>query len=148
MMSFFFVCLLYNSISLMAQTTSSGTITVESLGSGEINSLHLDNLVFELRRSVAERLFVIARLGDGETFRRLNLARLDGARLYLVESGRIPKERIVFAEGERVKGEGRVEFYLGSRLYLVSLAGRGKNINFTCCGDYIPLSRGKRKKRR
>jgi hypothetical protein len=132
----------------MAQTHSSDTIIVESRGSGELNSLHLDNLVYGLRGSVAERLFVIARLGDGETARRLNLARLEGARFYLVESGRAQKERIVFAEGERVKGEGRVEFYLGSKLYLVSLAGRGKNINFTCCDDYFPPIRSKRKRRR
>lgn len=131
----------------MAQTSPGDTIIVEGRSSGELNSLHLDNLAYELRSSVAGRVFVIARLGDGETARWLNLARLEGARFYLVESGRTQKERIVFAEGERVKGEGRVEFYLGSRLYLVSLAGRGKAINFTCCDDYIPPGRSKRKRR-
>ena len=100
------LCLLYCSTHSVAQTSSGDTIIVQSRGSGELNSLHLDNLVAALRNSPAERLFVVARLGDGETARRLNFIRLEGAGLYLVSSGRIPKERVVFAEGERAKGEG------------------------------------------
>lgn len=88
----FLACFLDSSAGSLAQTLSSQPVIVESRGSGEINSFQLDNLVFELRGSPAERLFVIARLGDGETARRLNRARLEGASFYLVASGRMPKK--------------------------------------------------------
>ena len=81
--------------------------------SGEWNSAYLNNLLNELRRSNDERIFVIAQLGREELARRLNHARLDDDRLYLIESGPTQRERVVFAEGEHVSVEGRVEFYRG-----------------------------------
>ena len=113
----------------------------------ELNSAYLDYMVME-QRAKGERIFVIARLGQGEVNRSLNHNRLEYARFYLLESGRTQKEKIVFAEGERVNGEGRVEFYLGSRLFLVSLAERGKNVCLTCCDDYIPPRRNRSRRRR
>lgn len=146
--SLVFVCPLLPQGAFAAQSSSNDPQIVAGGDSGELNSAYLDNLLNELRRSGGERIFVVARLGRGETARRLNLARIEGARLYLIESGRTQRERVIFAEGERVEGEGRVEFYLGSRLRLVSLAERGKNIRFTCCEDYIPPRRNKGRSRR
>jgi hypothetical protein len=105
---------------------------------GELNSAYLDKLAND-QQSTNERVFVIARLGRGETARSLSLNRLKAARSYLVETRGIDKERVIFAEGERVAGEGRLEFYLGSRLMIISLAPRGKNVRLTCCeGDTPP----------
>jgi DNA/RNA endonuclease YhcR with UshA esterase domain len=87
-------------------------------------------------------------LGRGENSRTLSFRRLESARLYLVEPGRIKRENVVFAEGERVDSDGRVEFYLGSKLILVSLAERGKNVCLTCCDDYIPSPKRNRVKRK
>jgi hypothetical protein len=112
----------------------------------ELNSAYLDYMLME-QRARGERIFVIARLGRGEVNRSLNRRRLWSAGFYLLESGRTRKEQVVFAEGERVDGGGRVEFYLGSRLFLVSLAGRGKNVCLTCCEDYMP-PKGNRSRRR
>jgi hypothetical protein len=130
----------------MAQESPTETQIIKGdANSCELNSLYLDMLTNEYRAN-NERVFVIARLGRGETSRALILRRLDVSRMYL--NGRIKNDRILFAEGEKVKGEGRVEFYLGSKLFLVSLAERGRNVCLTCCDDYIPPTKRKRVKRR
>jgi hypothetical protein len=57
--------------------------------------------------------------------------RLHNVRTYML--GRIRADRVVFAEGERADGDGRVEFYLGSTLRLVSLSKAGRDLCVTCC---------------
>ncbi len=80
-----------------------------------------------------ERLFVIARLGKGEVSRELNHRRLYNVHTYFKER-KVPRNRFVFAESESLKTEeGRVEFYLGSKLQLVSLVKRNKDICVDCC---------------
>jgi hypothetical protein len=144
----FGACCLMACASAIAHESSTGTQIIKGdANSCELNSAYLDYMVME-QRAKGERIFVIARLGRGEVNRSLNHNRLEYARFYLLESGRTQKEKIVFAEGERINGEGRVEFYLGSRLFLVSLAERGKNVCLTCCDDYIPPRRNRSRKRR
>ena len=142
----FAVCWFMACESVTAQESPTETQIIKGdANSCELNSLYLDMLTNEYRAN-NERVFVIARLGRGETSRALILRRLDVSRMYL--NGRIKNDRILFAEGERVKGEGRVEFYLGSKLFLVSLAERGRNVCLTCCDDHIPPTKRKRVKRR
>ena len=122
-----------------AQPDAGDPYIVPSDSSGELASREIDSIAVESRQS-GERLFVIARLGAGEKSRRLNLGRLYNTRDYL--SGKsFDQSTIVFAEGERVNGEGRLEFYLGSRLRLVVLAKRNRMPNLTCCDDYFPAAR-------
>jgi hypothetical protein len=102
-----------------------------------MNSAHLDSLATE-QASTQERIFVIARLGRGEISNPLNQLRLQAARAYLVGTRGMDPAKLVFAAGEKVEGEGRVEFYLGSRLTLISLAPRGRNVVLSCCGDTVP----------
>ena len=114
----------------------------------EVNSAVLDALTQEFRAN-GERIFVITRLGRGETSATLNRARLEHAGFYLLNQRSLDPARVTFAVGERVKEEGRLEFYLGSRLALVSLAKRGKVACLTCCADYIePSIKGQGKKGR
>ena len=130
--------------SALAQATSNETHVVRAdSGSCEVNSAYLDSLAQDFR-SGGERIFVVSRLGDGEASRALNRSRLEYARVYLVLNRELNSGRVVFAEGERVKGEGRLELYLGSKLYLVSLAKRNKMACFFCCDDRP----GERKSRR
>lgn len=65
-------------------------------------------------------VIAIARLGDGEHRRELNRRRLHNVRVYLTEFDwqRAP-ETVITAEGERVKGFGRVELYVGGKLVAV-----------------------------
>lgn len=65
-------------------------------------------------------IIVIARLGDNETKRELNHRRLHNVRVYLSEfpfGWHRKPETIITAEGERVKGYGRIELYVGGRLF-------------------------------
>jgi hypothetical protein len=101
----------------------------------EVNAASFDNLANFLR-STDERLFVVARLGKGETSRELNRRRLHNVHTYFKEGWpNIDAKRFLFAEGDRVEGEGRVEFYLGSKLMQISLVRRGGDICVDCC-DY------------
>jgi hypothetical protein len=66
-----------------------------------------------------ETIFIIARLGTGETSRRLNQRRLYAPSQFLIETRGTPKDKLVAAEGERVKGPGQVELYVNGKLYAV-----------------------------
>lgn len=106
----------------------------------ELNSAYLDALTQDARAS-SERIFVIARLGKRESSRTLNRRRLHRTRNHLVTSGRLAKGSVIFAEGDQAETKGRLEFYLGSKLYLVSLVEYGKDVCLTCCDDRASPSR-------
>jgi hypothetical protein len=120
------------SMAALAQAPTHDPTIVQSDANGcELNSVHVDGLIEEALRS-GERVFVIARLGSGEAASRINLYRLQDARNYFLVRN-FSLDRIVFAAGERSRGEGRIEFYLGGKLYLVSLAKRNRPVCLTCC---------------
>jgi hypothetical protein len=74
-----------------------------------------------------ELIFLIIRLGNGEQSRRLNRLRLHTASNYLESTRAIPKERIVRAEAERVRGLARLEIYLRGKLLVVFTFPRNQN---------------------
>jgi hypothetical protein len=77
-------------------------------------------------------LIIIARLGNGETSRQLNRARLKAIRTYLK---RYPNTKLITAEGERVNGYGCLEFYLnGKRLYIIPISKHATIDLFSCNG--------------
>lgn len=79
-------------------------------------------------------IIVIARLGAGEDRPDLNRRRLYNARAYLTEylNLRAP-ETIVTAEGEQVKGYGRIELYVGGKLYYVLALKRNADLIVGSC---------------
>jgi hypothetical protein len=121
------------------QPTVENPVIVPSRSSGETTSAEIDRMAVENQRTPA-RLFVIIRLGNGETSRRIARNRLIETRQYLSQKDSAPT-RTVYAEGERTSGEGRIEFYLAGALRLVVLCPRNKMPNLTCCQDYVPLKR-------
>jgi hypothetical protein len=118
------------------------------LSACESNAVSFDTLASMLRSTIDERLLVVARLGKGENSRELNRRRLYNVRTCFKGNWEIDAKRFVFAEGDKIEGEGRVEFYIGNDLIIVSVVKRGKDICVDCC-DY-PDSRyygaGKRDK--
>jgi hypothetical protein len=115
-------------------------------GACEVNAASFDNLANMLRSS-DERLFVVARLGKGESSRELNRRRLYNVRAYFKENWpNVDAQRFVFAEGDRISGEGRVEFYIGSHLMQISLVKRGRDICVDCCDYPDPTYYGAGKK--
>lgn len=107
------------------------------LSACESNAASFDTLA-NMLRSTDERLFVVARLGRGESSRELNRRRLYNVRTYFKGNWGIDAKRFLFAEGEKVEEEGRIEFYIGSNLIIVSLVKRGRDICVDCC-DYPDL---------
>jgi len=82
-------------------------------------------------RSNKERIFIVARLGNLEWSRDLNRRRLSNVHAYFATNWKIDPARFTFAAGSRVAGEGRVEFYIGSTLWLVSYVKPGRDIAST-----------------
>ncbi len=111
----------------------------------ELNALNLD-VLRNMALSEAERIFVIARRGQGERSNLINRRRLQSVREQLIQIRGIPSERIVFAEGDPSSGVGQVEFYVGSKLIFVSLAGDRGELCLSCCGDQ-PTTSPTRKRR-
>jgi hypothetical protein len=67
-------------------------------------------------------IIIIARLGDGDRNVALNRRRLHNVRVYLTEwDGRRDPATVVTAAGKRVKGYGRIEIYIGGKLFSVIL---------------------------
>jgi len=124
---------------LLAGTTpaSAQKIVHSTQAPCEENSAWLDLLMQRVNESEKpERVFVIARSGAGEHASRLNQRRLHNARTYL--ENRLKPETVIVAEGERVNGEGRVEFYIGSELVLTSMVRRGADLCVSCFDGLNP----------
>ena len=69
-----------------------------------------------------ELIIVLARLGNGESRREINRRRLYNVKHCLTkrlthESVRRNAGTVILAEGERVKGYGRIEFYVRGKLF-------------------------------
>lgn len=144
----FALCLFATSNVAFGQICPELPCVIGSSRSGEEASAGIDNFLVEAARS-GERLFVIARLGTGEVYAYRNSYRLCEARDYLTPRLPALRELVpsdeyreapppIFAEGERVKGEGRLEFYLGSKLQLTRFIKRNRSANLNCCEDFTP----------
>ena len=97
-----------------------GTATLKSDGQFETTYCGhtisvLDGLGQKTRAD--ELIIVIARLGDGERGQNLNHRRSHNVRAYLTQLYKHHPETIIVAEGERAKGFGRVELYVGGKLF-------------------------------
>jgi hypothetical protein len=78
-------------------------------------------------------IIMIARLGKGETRRGLNGRRLHNARAFLIEFGHRAPQTIVTAEGERVNGYGRIELYVGGKLFHVLMTNPNDDLAVGAC---------------
>ena len=87
---------------------------------------YLETLARAARENQDALIFVIGRLGGGESSRRLNRRRLFAVRDFLKEERLIPAQRVIAAEGEPVRGVGRVEVYIGGKLFMVFTLPRNK----------------------
>lgn len=84
----------------------------------------LDFATLEAQKDKERSLIVIAHLGDSEKSSSLNWRRLKDVRENLSEKG---MHQIVMASGERVKGFGRLEFYVGGKLlYVIAYPRNGR----------------------
>ena len=107
--------------------------SVEGLsGSCEVNNRYIDELVGEAKKT-KERIFVIAIPSQKEKY-KINGERLGYALTVLTQIKRVDFKQVTAATGiETTEKNGRVEFYLGSQLFLVSFAEKNKQICLLCC---------------
>ena len=124
------LCLFIFSQSVFSQKTSENPFTAPSDDSGENASLLIDLILGDSKQH-SERIFIIFRAGINER-QTINNRRLISTKQHFVNK-EIDLKNFVFAQGETVKGEGRIEFYLGSELRLILLAKRNRMPNLTCC---------------
>jgi hypothetical protein len=93
----------------------------------------LDRFCIEARNDGI--IILVARLGNGEVSRKFNRERLQHINYYLNVTRGIPKNRLVLADGERVRGLGRVEIYAEGKLMLVLTVKRnGDILGLKSCG--------------
>lgn len=80
-------------------------------------------------------IIAVARLGDGERNRSLSRRRLQILKSYLTNAPWTrPRETVVVAEGERVKGYGRIELYVGGKRVHVLPIKRNRAFLVQSCG--------------
>lgn len=93
-------------------------------------------------------LIAIARLGDGDKTRSLNQKRLNATKEYIVGRIGFPANKLIVAEGEKVSGNGRVEFYIGGVLTHVILPKPNFSLCTECCNppDFTPRRNIKKKR--
>ena len=77
-----------------------------------------------------QKIIIIARLGSGESSRGLVAGRLRQVADYL--NRRVSRDRIITAEGERVRGLGLLEFYVGGKLHSVFKIRRNRDMVRGC----------------
>ena len=97
----------------------------------EVANFYLDNAALRARKLDEAHLIVIARLGGGEKSRQLNVSRLKVAQNFLSNWRGVRK--VVTAEGERVRGNGRLEFYVGGTLLYTLPVRRNRNLDLLSC---------------
>jgi hypothetical protein len=147
-----FVGLLIFSVAIqcMGQMLPERSTTILESGNCEIDEANLDTVRQAALRGVGdgEVLIVVARLEHGATRANLNRQRLDAVKESLSKHG-FPEEKIILAEGERVDGRGRVEFYISGKLSHVILTNRNKGICSECCNpapeDFTHVRKRRRK---
>ena len=109
----------------------------------EINILRLEEVarIATAKLTEGRKTIVIGRLGKGERSRELNRRRLYNVQTFLSRYKTIGAENIVVAEGEKVRGYGRVEIYVGGKLAETLAVPKNKDLMVACCEgdtDYYP----------
>jgi hypothetical protein len=111
----------------------SGYVVEAELNSCELSSLHFD-MIGPAASQSGSRVFVIFRAGTGESD-LVNKRRLEHVRRFLtVRKGWNNFLEVIYAHGESVRGQGRIEFYQGEFLVLTVLNRRNMSPCMDCCG--------------
>lgn len=103
----------------------------------EGNSARLDVVRNKSGAAVENKITIaIARLGSGEQSHELNRRRLYTIRTYLTAMG-LPSQKLITAEGDRVKAYGRIEVYIGGELVDVLSVKRCKDLPVGICDNNL-----------
>lgn len=92
-------------------------------------------------------LIAIARHGRGDKKNDLNRERLRSTKAWLSKV-KFPIDKLILAEGERVSGGGRVDFYIGGMLTHRILPRPNMGLCVECCPDNPFASTPRRRRKR
>jgi hypothetical protein len=123
---FLYICFL---TCTFAQTEQSPTIVRDD--TCEVNLAQFDYLM--AASPGLNSLIVIAGLGNGEHSVRYNVRRLSAIKFRLKVDPKL-SERLVTAQGERVRGRGRVEIYVNGELRLIYELKKNQDLKVGNCG--------------
>ena len=120
-LAFAIILMLHSSVTVAQQSSATGARSDEVWEVGPAQCQFITPVLDVLTQNVApdELITVVARLGVGETRPNLNRRRLHNVRVYWTEyltAFKRKPETIILAEGEKVEGDGRLEFYVGGKL--------------------------------
>ncbi len=115
-----------------AQEKTESASIVEANGNAcELNSLHFDVISNEVNRN-KERVFAVFRAGKGET-EIVNTKRLTYVKGFLENRKGWKSFDVIYARGEKSDGGGKIEFYIGGKLFLVVMSPKNKTPCLDCC---------------
>ena len=97
----------------------------------ENNRIYFDETLNEAN-STKQKIFAIFRAGKNET-EIINAKRLIYVKKFLQMRRDWNKSGIIYARGEKTGDEGKIEFYIGSKLYLVVTSPKNKTPCMDCC---------------
>jgi hypothetical protein len=103
----------------------------------ELNLLYQNLVMEEAIRETKNGgvLVVIGRSGSGESSRTIMRRRLLNVRQYFDERAqRLDPQKVVIAQGDAVKGFGRLEFYINGILFQRLMFPKNDYICISCCG--------------
>jgi len=119
------LCSWATSYSAQEQIDQTSTPKIYNGGSNEDAKTGLDDVA--VAAGSDKSIIMIAHLGTKEVSHSLSRRRLRTARDYLKYTRSIAPLRIIIAEGEPVKGQGRVEAYIDGKLYRIFVMVRNKD---------------------
>lgn len=100
----------------------------------ELNNLYIEKLITNAIEK-KERIFVISKLGKNEKF-KINSLRLSYTLMVLTKIKKMEPELVITAIGDKTSEKnGKLEFYYGSKLFLVILIEPNKQVCLLCCGS-------------
>jgi len=139
---------------LAAAMTGSGqdqaSIIMLESANCEVDESNFNVVRVDALKSLGENSFLIAiaRFGSTDKAQALNRQRLSATKEWMSNAA-FPINKLVLAEGERVNGNGRVEFYIGGKLTHVILPKPNMGLCTECCNPRPEdFTSDRRKKRR
>lgn len=122
------------SLQIFAQSGQQESAMIEDNANAcELNSALADQIRVEAANT-NEIITVFFRAGNGET-PAVNSRRLSIVSKFLRKNkGWSNAQRFIFKRGGKIKGQGRVEFFIGKRLFWTALAKKGRIPCMDCCG--------------
>jgi hypothetical protein len=127
-----------------------GVVELKSAGC-EIDEANFNVVRVDALERLGENgfLIAIARLGSGDKKRNLNHLRLSATRKWL-NNAAFPVNKLILAEGEKVNGTGRIEFYIGGTLTHIILPSPNFGLCTECCNprpeDFTSYRRKKKRR--